>query len=44
MTAKSAPYLPRHRDGFLPKVTGLVAGCTRQVTLPYFIAGPLAAS
>jgi len=33
-----------HRDSFLPKVPGQVAGWTQQVTLPYFIAGLLPAS
>jgi hypothetical protein len=40
-TAKSTPYLSCHRDSFLPKVPGPVAGWLRQVTQPPFIAGPL---
>jgi hypothetical protein len=40
MTAKSTPYLSCHRDNYLPKVPGPVAGCLRQVTQPPFIAGP----
>ena len=31
-TAKTAPYLSCHRDNFLPKVPGPVAGWLRQVT------------
>jgi hypothetical protein len=38
MTAKNAPYLSCHRDNFLPKVPGPVAGWLRQVTQPPFIA------
>jgi hypothetical protein len=41
MTAKSTPYLSCHRDNFLAKVPGPVAGWLRQVTQPPFIAGPL---
>ena len=41
MTAKTAPYLSCHRDSYLPKVPGPVAGWLRQVTQPPFIAGPL---
>jgi hypothetical protein len=41
-TAKSTPYLSCHRDNFLAKVPGPVAGWLRQVTQPPFIAGPLA--
>jgi hypothetical protein len=40
-TAKSTPYLSCHRDNFLAKVPGPVAGWLRQVTQPPFIAGPL---
>jgi len=40
MTAKSTPYLSCHRDNFLAKVPGPVAGWLRQVTQPPFIAGP----
>jgi hypothetical protein len=40
--AKSTPYLSCHRDNFLAKVPGPVAGWLRQVTQPPFIAGPLA--
>jgi len=39
MTAKTAPYLSCHRDNFLPKVPGPVAGWLRQVKQPPFIAG-----
>ena len=42
LTAKTAPYPSRHRDGFLPKAPGQVAGWLRRVTQPPFIAGPLA--
>jgi hypothetical protein len=41
-TAKSKPDLSCHRDNFLAKVPGPVAGWLRQVTQPLFIAGPLA--
>ena len=41
MTAKSTPYLACHRDYFLAKAPGPVAGWLRQVTQPSFIAGPL---
>jgi hypothetical protein len=40
-TAKSTPYLSCHRDSYLPKAPGPVAGWLRQVTQPPFIAGPL---
>jgi len=39
--AKSAPWLPRHRDKFLAKEPRPVAGWLRQPTLTYFIAEPL---
>jgi hypothetical protein len=39
-TAKSTPYLSCHRDNFVAKVPGPVAGWPRQVTQPPFIAGP----
>jgi hypothetical protein len=41
-TAKTAPWLPRHRDNYSSKVHGPVTGWLRQPTLTYFIAGPLA--
>jgi len=44
MTAKSAPWLRCHRDSYLAKAPGRVAGCLRQPTLTYFIAGPLGAT
>jgi len=42
--AKSTPYLSCHRDYFVAKAPGQVAGWLRQVTQTPFIAGPLAAS
>jgi len=39
--AKIAPYLPCHRDSFLAKVPGLVAGWLRQVTLTAHTRWPL---
>lgn len=42
MMAKTTPYSPRHRDRFLPKEPGPVAGYTRRVTLTNHTAGPLA--
>jgi len=42
--AKIAPYLPCHRDSFLAKVPGLVAGWLRQVTLTAHTRWPLAVS
>jgi len=41
--AKIAPYLPCHRDSFLAKVPGLVAGWLRQVTLTAHTRWPLVA-
>ena len=41
MTAKTAPYPSRHRDGYSAKAPGTVAGWLRRVTQPPFIAGPL---
>jgi hypothetical protein len=41
ITATTAPYLSCHRDSFLAKAPGPVAGWLRQVTQPPFIAGPL---
>ncbi|HAN21154.1 MAG TPA: hypothetical protein DCP51_05700, partial [Clostridiales bacterium] len=40
-TAKSAPWLPRHRDYIAAKEPGLITGWLRQPTLTYFIARPL---
>jgi hypothetical protein len=42
--AKSTPYLACHRDYFVAKAPGQVAGWLRQVTQTPFIAGPLVAS
>lgn len=41
-TAKSAPWLPWHRDHFLAKVPGCNPDACRKPTLTFFIAGPLA--
>ena len=41
MTAKTAPYPARHRDGYSAKAPGQVAGWLHRVTQPPFIAGPL---
>jgi len=42
--AKIAPYLPCHRDSFSAKVSGLVAGWLRQVTLTAHTRWPLCLS
>jgi hypothetical protein len=41
MTAKNAPYPPRHRDHLLAKEPIYLPGWLRRVALTHFIAEPL---